>query len=123
MYSKIIPGAALILCLAMPFWVVAEEAPQTDPVPADKGAPPPPAVSSSDVAGEGDAIEPEVTIVERKGEVHEEYRVNGVLYMVKVQPKKGPPYYLVDMNGDGVFDSFEDDPTNNTVPRWVLFRW
>jgi hypothetical protein len=31
----------------------------------------------------------------------EEYRMNGVLYMVKVTPTVGPPYYLIDTTGDG----------------------
>ena len=70
-----------------------------------------------------DGLEPEVTIRERDEETHYEYRINGQLYMVKVQPSSGPAYYLVDSNGDGELDMVEDDPTNISVPRWVIFRW
>ncbi|MBT7950232.1 MAG: DUF2782 domain-containing protein [Gammaproteobacteria bacterium] len=72
----------------------------------------------------GQAIEPEVTIV-RKGEATiEEYRLNGRMYMAKITPKIGKPYYLVDKDGDGrmearmstIYDDF-------VVPQWVLFSW
>ena len=33
--------------------------------------------------------------------------------MLLVRPSKGRPYYLVDTNGDGIFDSVQ----------WVLFSW
>ena len=71
-----------------------------------------------------DAFEPEVRIIKRKGEVVTEYRVNGQLYMVKVVPAKGLPYYLVDQDGDGSLDSPGDqlDPML-VVPRWVIHRW
>ena len=33
--------------------------------------------------------------------VAEEYRVGGLLRMVKITPARGVPYYLIDRNGDG----------------------
>lgn len=71
-----------------------------------------------------ESFEPEVRIIRRKGEVVTEYRVNGQLYMVKVVPASGPPYYLVDQDGDGSLDSPGDqlDPML-VVPRWVIHRW
>ena len=50
-----------------------------------------------------DAIEPEVTIKKRDEVTVEEYRIHGRLYMVKVTPKVGPPFYLIDDRGDGNF--------------------
>ena len=71
----------------------------------------------------GEALEPEVTIMESdKGTVYE-YRINGNLYMVKIQPVSGPPYYLLDLDGDGDMDVRQDRPWNNDIPQWVLFTW
>ena len=71
----------------------------------------------------GEALEPEVTIMESdKGTVNE-YRINGNLYMVKIQPVAGPPYYLLDLDGDGEMDVRQDRPWNNDIPQWVLFTW
>ena len=38
------------------------------------------------------------------GDVISEYRVGGQLRMVRVQPVRGPVYYLMDQNGDGHVD-------------------
>lgn len=81
-------------------------------------APPPPARVES-----GETLEPEVTIIESdKGTLYE-YRINGNLYMIKVQPMAGPPYYLLDTNGDGIMDAREDRPYNTGIPQWVLLSW
>jgi len=72
----------------------------------------------------GEAIEPEVTIIRRKDAVIEEYRVNGNLYMIKITPAVGKPYYLVDRDGDGRMESRLSQLYNDIlVPQWVLFRW
>lgn len=72
----------------------------------------------------GQPIEPEVTIIQRDDATIEEYRLNGRMYMAKITPKIGKPYYLVDKDGDGnmearmsmIYDDF-------VVPQWVLFSW
>lgn len=54
----------------------------------------------------------------------EEYRYNGRLYMVKVTPRKGYAYYLVDSSGDGLFDARHSNLQSQVVvPQWVLKRW
>lgn len=69
-------------------------------------------------------IEPEVTIIQRGGEAIEEYRIANQLYMIKVTPAKGPPYYLVDTDGDGNLETRQRDLDSEVVPpQWVLFRW
>jgi len=83
--------------------------------------PPPPTIPESVQSGE--VLEPEVTIVESERDVAYEYRVNGRLYMVRIQPMIGPPYYLFDLDGDGQMDSRQDEPWNNSIPQWVLFTW
>ncbi len=68
-------------------------------------------------------VEPEVTIIETDEEVIYEYRVRGQVYMVKIQPVAGPPYYLLDTNGDGILDVQENRTPNLALPQWLLFRW
>jgi len=69
-----------------------------------------------------DDFEPQVTIIKRGEDTVEEYRHNGKLYMVKVTPPHGVPYYLVDRKGDGVFARETADP-QLSVPMWVIKRW
>lgn len=104
------------LVLAMLAWSMqslAEEPAPPEPEPPEI---PPPLV-------DGEAIEPEVTIIKRDEGTISEYRINGQLYMVKVQPAVGPAYYLVDRDGDGEFDSRSTDPEKISVPQWILLRW
>ena len=46
----------------------------------------------------------EATHTAGNGDVVSEYRVGGQLRMVRVQPVRGPVYYLMDQNGDGHVD-------------------
>jgi len=100
-----IPVAVLLLVLLMPATRAEQEPPS---MPADEN---------------GEIIAPEV-IIKQSGEkaVHE-YRIDGRLYMVKIVPRKGPPYYLLDLDGDGIIDVTEEDPARMVVPQWILFRW
>ncbi|MCG8312782.1 MAG: DUF2782 domain-containing protein [Pseudomonadales bacterium] len=72
---------------------------------------------------EGSSIseEPQVTIVEGDNKRLEIQKVNGKVYSIKVIPKKGKPYYLVDKEGDGKF--IRDATDSMQVPEWVLFSW
>jgi hypothetical protein len=89
--------------------------------------PPPPPLPEAAIPpsiGVDEDLQPEVSIIKRDdAEVHE-YRLNGELYMVKVIPVVGPPYYLLDSNGDGDLDArrSELDPAF-VVPSWMIFRW
>ena len=100
-------------------FLVAATAAQGQPPPV--GFPEPPPLPEAGYSGE--TIEPEVTIIETGQELIYEYRVRGRLYMVRVQPQIGPPYYLLDLNGDGMLDAQESDPRNISIPQWVLFSW
>ena len=74
---------------------------------------------------ERDTPVPEVTIRQRgsQGSV-EEYRMGGVLYMVKINPAKGASYYLVDTDGDGNLETrYNDLQGGLLIPAWVLLRW
>jgi len=76
--------------------------------------PPMPAVTTED-------FEPDVTIIKRGEDTVEEYRVRGRLYMIKVTPLHGVPYYLVDRQGDGVL--VRQEGARVAVPMWVLHSW
>jgi len=90
---------------------------------AATAAPEPPELPMQDVIVDGEVIEPEVKIIKQEEGTIYEYRIHGNLYMVKIQPIKGPAYYMVDRDGDGEFDSRSTDPTNISVPQWILLRW
>ncbi|MDR2240986.1 MAG: DUF2782 domain-containing protein [Zoogloeaceae bacterium] len=50
----------------------------------------------------------------------EEYRINGRLFMIKVTPNHGTPYYLVDERGDGQMIRQNSLDTGLRVPMWVI---
>lgn len=88
------------------------------PVPGNlEPLPPPPAMdSTSDDA-------PEVTITKEAGQSVEEYRAGGKLYMIKITPKVGKPYYLVDDRGDGKFSRQESLDSGMRPPRWIIHKF
>jgi hypothetical protein len=66
----------------------------------------------------------QVTIKGDKDEVISEFRINGQLYMIRITPKKGLPYYLVDGDGDGNLETrWNDLAPDLLIPSWVLLRW
>ncbi len=91
------------------------------PPPVLQPLAPPPALDASSADTD---LEPQVTIVNKKDMVVEEYRVGGKLYKIKVTPKIGLPYYLIDDRGDGEFSRQDGtDAMNMRPPRWVLFTF
>jgi hypothetical protein len=79
----------------------------------------PPAAAPEPAPADETIPEPEVTIISRGEDRHEEFRLGGRLYMVKVTPKKGRPYYLIDRDGKGEFARSEFAPAVSP-PTWVL---
>lgn len=72
----------------------------------------------------GEEIEPTVTIREEEERVVEEYSYNGVVYMVKVTPNVGPPYYLIDTDGDGNLETAPDKGLSPVQPiQWKIKEW
>lgn len=49
-----------------------------------------------------------------------EYRANGKLYMLKVIPRVGKPYYLIDEKGDGQFARQDSLDSGMRPPMWVI---
>ncbi len=93
-----------------------------EPAPPPANLPPPPPIVEGDAQEE--TFEPDVVIRKEEGQTVEEYRIHGQLYMIRVTPSVGKPYYLVDADGDGKLESrrFELDP-DVMVPAWTIFRW
>lgn len=89
-----------------------------DPIP-----PPPPLLPAAEgtEAAPDNYLEPEVTITTRKDAVHYEYRINGRLYLIKVVPTKGAPYYLIDPDGTGEWRRTKGPDVS--PPMWVLKRF
>ena len=80
--------------------------------------PSPPQIQDGEVL-EG---EPEVTIRKKDKKTVHEYRINGELYMMKVIPDHGVPYYLYreDQQSDWV-NVGPNKPL--AVPKWTLFTF
>ena len=62
---------------------------------------------------------PTVTIKSTNEGTVEEFRSGGQVYMLKVTPKIGKPYYLVDPSGNGRFNRMETLP-GLQPPQWVI---
>ena len=70
-------------------------------------------------------LEPTVTIREEEDRRIEEYRLNGRIYMVKVTPKNGIPFYYIDADGDGQLELDMDQQALNPVQpvHWKIKEW
>lgn len=103
-----------------------DDFPLAKPPPVTPAPPPPadtPAPTTRGYVPADEAPEPEVRIIDRGDALIEEYRVNGRLYMVRIIPRFGLPYYLVDTNGDGSFDMRTNDLDSISTPMWVIYSW
>jgi hypothetical protein len=78
--------------------------------------PPPPPLEDSE--------EPQITIIPGGDSANTvtEYRLHGKLYMVKVTPPHGEPYYLIDHEGKGQMVRDNSGPVLS-VPMWVIKSW
>jgi len=94
----------------------AQEANQGTPTNDDE-EPLPPKVQD-------EQIEPSVTIRDEEGKRIEEYSRNGQVYMVKVIPDKGVPYYYIDSDGDGRLETTPAKDLEQVRPvYWKVKEW
>lgn len=107
-----------LLVLAPLAQALQSEAPP--PPPMREPEPLPPKVQDSE-----DRIEPQVIIRREEDRSVEEYSSGGVVYMIRVIPDIGPPYFLIDTTGDGDFDSrFQHDQIDPVFPaHWKVWEW
>lgn len=111
-YSRLLMIPLLLAPLAL---FAAEPPPALEPLPEP---PPAPAGYEPDPA-----TEPQVTITKKGEDTVEEYRINGELYMQKVTPSHGVPYYLVKESVDGGWAKMDGPGERIAVPQWILFRF
>ncbi len=102
----------LALLFALPAAAQKEQPAGLQPIPEP---PPPPPSAALDPS-----LEPQVTITKHGEDRVEEYRIKGRLYMLKVTPSHGVPYYLIDQKGDGRMTRQESLDSGLSVPMWVI---
>ena len=127
----VLAAAALLLCTLVPATCLAQD---------DLAKPPPLPEESEDYRPlqpedlqdvpippkiQEEQIEPTVRIIDEEDRRIEEYSRNGQVYMVKVTPAKGPPYYYIDTDGDG---KLELDPAQRALNPvqpvyWKVKEW
>jgi hypothetical protein len=105
---------ALLLLACLSLAVYAEDVKNSELKPL----PPPPALDPSESPDE-----PQVTITKQTEQTVEEFRSHGKLYMIKITPKHGKPYYLIDDRGDGKFARQESLDSGLRVPQWVILKF
>jgi len=122
--QRLYPGCVRVLLLAAIYCLSPllfaqqdlERPPEIPPVDAEE-QPLPPKVQD-------EQIEPTVTIREEEDQRVEEYRYNGQIYMVKITPRVGVPYYLIDSDGDGNLDTSPSKGLDPVKPvYWKIKEW
>lgn len=113
--------AVILTALALPAAAQSAARPRPPGTLPLQELPPPPAMPESDPALEP---RPVVTVRQEGDNAIQEYRVNGRLYMMRVTPKHGRAYVMIDHKGDGTFTR-QDNPTDTgvRVPQWVLLEF
>jgi len=70
------------------------------------------------------SLEPEITIHEGKDKTMiEEYRINGELYVIKITPRIGKPYYLLNRRSAAGTPHRGDMESGVSVPMWQIYRF
>ena len=106
----------LLSFLAFPVFAVDEKPPRLEAVPE---APEPPMPVQS-----GEILEPDITIIRKGKKTIQEYRRGGRLYMIKVVPDIGPPYYFIDNDGDGKMDVLRNEADKGSnINMWKILEW
>ncbi|GAB4194375.1 MAG: hypothetical protein Tsb002_25850 [Wenzhouxiangellaceae bacterium] len=130
LFRQLILGSLLsgLSIVASPALAQDGEAPPPPPIPetdtpttaANRGQPEPLPPKVQD-----EQLEPTVTIRKEGNKTYEEYRYDGRIYMIKVTPAGGPPYYLFDTDGDGDLETHSDDQRGQPVKPvyWKLKEW
>ena len=113
------------MLIALIIVMSAAIAQQQDSTPGDAAAPPPiPPPLPTKVQDE--QFDPVVRIITtEEDELIEEYSSSGRVYMVRVTPAHGVPYYYMDLDGDGELEL--QDPDNSFAPVkpvvWRVKEW
>ena len=112
--------AIALACLSAGSLAAQEELERPPPIPPQdtEDVPIPPKIQD-------EQLEPTVTIREEEERMIEEYRFNGQVYMVKITPNGGIPYYYIDSDGDGKLEIDADKQALNPVQPvyWKVKEW
>ncbi len=121
--------AVLGLAIMLPGLALAQE-------PAENPLERPPAIPSEEIPSDeivepplppkvqDEQLEPSVTIRDEEGKRIEEYSRDGQVYMVKVIPDKGLPYYYIDSDGDGRLETSPTKDLEQVRPvYWKVKEW
>lgn len=117
-YKLISPATSVVLGLVIfSFTAATAEEPKNEKRTTFNSADVDPALVDSE-------LEPEINIQQFDNREVQEYSVNDRVYMVKITPAVGFPYYLVDPDGTGEME-YKRDTMGLEVnpPQWTLFRW
>lgn len=118
--SSVLAAFVLVLGISAVTAWAQDDLEKPPPIPPEgaEGIPIPPKV-------EGELPEPTVTIRDEEDRRIEEYRLNGRVYMVKVTPTGGIPYYYIDTDGDGQLELDTDQQALNPVQpvHWKVLEW
>jgi hypothetical protein len=108
--------AALLLVLPVAAQAADARPPNLEPIPE----PPLPAVQTSP---DDPTLEPQVTIRRQGEDTIEEFRLNGQLYMIRVVPRNGIPFYLTAPPGEGTYPAPVSAGPEVRPPLWTIFSW
>lgn len=92
----------------------------SEPPPLPELSEPPPLPPDIELDPE---LEPEIKIIKRGEDTIEEHRVNGELYMIKVIPRIGLPYYLVRNRAGTEFSLPGDVGIDVSAPMWRILEF
>jgi Protein of unknown function (DUF2782) len=107
----------LLSLFAFPLFAAEEQPPVLEAVPEE--APESPAAVES-----GEEMEADITIIRKAKKTIQEYRRGGKLYLIKIIPDIGPPYYFIDTNGDGKMDVRRSElDRDSDINTWKLLEW
>jgi hypothetical protein len=115
MFRLTLAGLIVLLAAALPAQNPPDDPP---PPPPPIPEPLPPKIQDSD-----DQIQPQVVIRREEGRTVEEYSIGGAVYMIRIVPAVGPPYYLIDTTGDGNFDSRHEHMEPVRPAHWKIIDW
>ncbi len=74
---------------------------------------------------DGEPMEADITITRRGEKTIHEYRINGVIYKIKVIPDIGPAYYFIDPDGDGEMEEVSESDLDSLIKinQWTILSW
>jgi len=124
---------ALMLSFVLPIMAQSDQPEDLQPLPELSEPPPPlPELSEPELSEPppippdielDPELEPEITIIKRGEDTIEEHRINGELYMIKVIPRIGLPYYLVRNRRGGEFSHPGDVGSDISAPMWRILEF